>query len=96
MEEKGEEAIRDFAQRNGLTEAEVRVFDHLARATEAYGELPEEPYHSWTEWTPHMRALHMLLMARVVRRDYPEGWRTVEEEEDARGEDTSTGVTGAY
>ena len=48
MEEDLQE-IQDIARSHGLTEAEARVFYHLVRATDSYGYLPEEPYHSWAE-----------------------------------------------
>ncbi len=93
MEEEREE-IQDIARSHGLTEAEARVFYHLVRATESYRELPEEPYHSWGEWTPHATALHKLLALRVVRRDYPEGWRTGRDVEEAeRAEESEEGNT---
>jgi hypothetical protein len=84
MEEQHQDRIADIAQRFGLTQDEARIFDHLVEATALYDALPDDYDKSMREWVHHQRAMVRMLMWRVVRRDHPEGWHTVGEEEDRR------------
>ena len=70
--------IIDLARKTGLTEHEARILDHIQQATDLYEELheqdPEDEGIDTNTWAEHQNGLTMLLMWRVVRRDYPEAW----------------------
>lgn len=77
----GRERIREIARRHGLTEDEATILYHLEEATELYRRLPHHYDVDLAGWIAHKEALGRLLMVRVVKRDYPEGWLTEAEEE---------------
>jgi hypothetical protein len=84
--EEPQDIIEDTARRAGLTEKEARILYHLSKATDYYFELLDEEGRKnlidTMMWTTHEQVLVRELMARVARRDHPEGWRT-----ERRGED---------
>jgi hypothetical protein len=84
--EEPQDIIEDTARRSGLTEKEARILYHLSKATDYYFELLDEEGRKnlidTMMWTTHEQVLVRELMARVARRDHPEGWRT-----ERRGED---------
>lgn len=73
--------IHDIAHRHGLTEYEAQILHHLDQATELYKRLPDHYNKDMNGWLNHREALAKLLMLRVIKRDYPEGWLTEAEEE---------------
>jgi hypothetical protein len=85
--------IIELARKTGLTEHEARILDHIQQATDLYEELyeedPEDEGIDTNTWAENQNGLTMLLMWRVLRRDYPDGWGTgseeLEEEDDADG-----------
>jgi exonuclease V gamma subunit len=87
--EPSSEHIADIAQRCGLSEHEARILYHLDEAADLYWQLWEEnsddPALDVSEWNIHQQALVRMLMMRVVKRDYPDGWLT-EGEKEARME----------
>jgi hypothetical protein len=72
------EPISEKARRLGLTEHEARILDHLDQATDLYWQMREENRRDWSldteAWMGHYSNLVRLLMLRVVKRDYPDGW----------------------
>jgi hypothetical protein len=85
--EESRESISDFAQRHGLTDDEARIMDLLSEAGNLYVELPDNYDRDVVAWMAKTQELFRLLMWRVVKRDHPEGWRTIREVEE--GEDRS-------
>ena len=80
-----EENISDFAQKHGLTDDEAYIVLLLMEASRRYGMLPESYATSNVEWADAAQRLESLMMRRVIKRDYPEGWLTWEEIEDREG-----------
>jgi hypothetical protein len=81
--------IMDLARKTGLTEHEARILGHIVQATDPYEQLYEDESVDIDTWIEHHNGMARLLMWRVVRRDYPDGWGTgIEEleEEDGAGE----------
>lgn len=85
--EESRESISDFAQRHGLTDDEARIMDLLSEAGNLYVELPDNYDRDVVAWMSKTQEPFRLLMWRVVKRDHPEGWRTIREVEE--GEDRS-------
>lgn len=76
-----QELLDEQCQTYGFTEDEARVFAFLSAARNRYDDLPEVPYASGP-FNDAIRDAINLLALSVVRRDHPDGWRTVSESED--------------
>ena len=66
-----------------MEEREALILYHLGHAFELYFEIAQEEDYGYDvnlqDWVDHHTGLINLLMRRVVRRDYPGGWRTGDE-----------------
>ena len=73
--------IARMVQKGGLTEAEAKILYHLSEATELYARLPDHHDKSIQEWMSYQKPMVRMLMWRVVKRDHPEAWITIGEDE---------------
>ena len=80
-----DEWITELVGEYGLTENEAYVFALLLEAQKIYDKLPG-PRANDEEFYTGVQAAQNVLAIRVVRRDHPDGWLTVEEREE-RGKD---------
>jgi hypothetical protein len=80
--EQGKENLEDLAGRAGLTVDEVRVFKCLRNARNLYHTLPDDHDKNLGNWDFHIDALFRMLIWRVVKRDHPQGWRSIGKEPD--------------
>ena len=80
--EEDRERLERLAQATGLTEDEVLIMDYLDQATRLYLDLPDNYDKDMFAWNRNRRGLDHLLMWRIVKREHPEGWVTLGEEED--------------
>ena len=64
-----------LAPADGLDPAERRVMRHLVHAVHAYDELPAGHPAEPGEFAAAMHAVQRVIMARALRRQFPEGWR---------------------
>ena len=62
----------------GLTEEEQVVMDNLVAAFNAFYSLPRTHPSELQEFVNSIHRLQDLLVVRIVRRDYPDGWVTGE------------------
>ena len=84
--QESQERITHIASSTGATEQEARVLYHLGEASEAWNKLPSRKPR-WPEamrFSVHYRALVDMVLARIARRDHPEGWKPPR---DAEGQD---------
>lgn len=63
---------------DGLTKKEGKVLDHLVKAYEAFGRLPEQHPSDKSEFVDAIHRLQDLLAVRIARREYPDGWFSTE------------------
>lgn len=79
-----QERIADIASSTGATEQEARVLYHLRSASKAWDELPsgEPRFPDEMRFFVHHQALIDMMLARIARRDHPEGWIPAGETED--------------
>ena len=79
--EQGKENLGNIAAQSGLTVDEARVFNCLRNARNLYHALPDNQDKNPKDWDFHVDALFRMLMWRVAKRDHPQGWRSIGEEE---------------
>ena len=84
--EPDQEHIARIASQTGATEAEALVIFHLQRMARAWNELPPDLATGTTEgggvartreallFTNHYQPLMNMMLARIARREHPEGW----------------------
>lgn len=77
-----QDEVRRNAEATGLTEDEARIFLHLNAAVRQWQELPDTDYFETQVILDSYRRMIEKLAVRVVKRDHPEGWLTVDEKED--------------
>jgi hypothetical protein len=82
--EPDRERIVELARLTGATEQEARVLFHLQSASKAWDELPsgEPRIPDELRFFVHYQALLDMMLARIARRDHPEGWIPTGETED--------------
>jgi hypothetical protein len=74
--EPDEERIANIVRTTGATEAEARAMHHIQAAGRALRELPIRG-RAQTEYMlleVHIDALFNSVLARIAKRDHPEGW----------------------
>ena len=77
--------IEELARKHGLTPEEGRVFLLFSRALHAYDELPSGHYDlDNTVVHDAIEHVYRVLAMRVAKRDHPDGWLTVGEEEERK------------
>lgn len=62
--------------KDGLTGEERIVMDNLVEAWNGYCNLPKQHPTDLTEFCDGVHRCQSLLMMRILRRDYPEGYPT--------------------
>ena len=85
--ENEREQIEDIMRRYGYEEDEAYAHYHLKEAQERLEKIYDRGFLSATMILPHIYALRSLLASRVLRRDYPEGWGNVSDEEEDEDDD---------
>ncbi len=80
--EQGKENLENLAGQAGLTVHEARVLKCLRNARNLYHALPDNHDKNLEDWDFHIDALFRMLMWRVVKRDYPQGWPSIGKERD--------------
>ena len=82
--EPDRERIVELARSTGATEQEAWVLYHLQSASKAWDELPsgKPRFPEKMRFFVHYQALIDMVLARIARRDHPEGWIPAGETED--------------
>ena len=82
--QESQERIARIARSTGATEQEARVLYHLQEASKAWAGLasryPGTP--DKMSFFVHYQALIDMMLARIARRDHPEGWMPPGETQD--------------
>jgi hypothetical protein len=74
--EPDEDRIARIVRTTGATEAEARAMHHIQAAGRALRELPirGRAETQFMLWEVHIDALFNSVLARIAKRDHPEGW----------------------
>jgi hypothetical protein len=77
--EPDQDRIKSISDTTGASEAEALVMHHITATEQALEQLPGEeiPPMQRTLWSSHTRSLMDSMLARIARRDHPEGWNEV-------------------
>ena len=77
--EPDEDRIASIRRTTGASEAEARVMHYIMATNHALEQLPDEgmALMQRTLWSTHTHSLMDIMLARIARREHPEGWNEV-------------------